>query len=74
MLMFKDSTISILLTFNILVLSTIINDNSNASYNVEPSTFWVFNISCEVAFSLKLPLTSTALIKTRLSIPASKID
>ena len=63
---FKDDKKSILLTFNILVVSTVLDDNYNVSYNVETSTF--VNVQCmafDVEFILNLPLT-TAWIRTRL--------
>ena len=60
--------------FNIIVLSAGLNDNSNESYTIVPSTLWIFNISFDTAFSLNLPLISTALIKTLVSIPTCEID
>ena len=72
-LLFIESKISTLLVFNILVLSTELNDNSNASYNIEASTFWNFNILYDVAFILSLLWISTALVRTRRSIWACRI-
>ena len=40
--------------FNILVLSSGLNDNSNESYNIEPSTLCIFNISFYIAFIVNL--------------------
>ena len=61
------------MSFNVPVLSTVLNNTSNESYYVVTSTLWTFNISVDTAFILKLPLISTALIKTRVSVPICKI-
>ena len=52
----------------------ILDDISNESYIVEPSTFWIFNISFVVAFILNLQLISAVLIRTLLFIPACRLD
>ena len=69
----KEANISTWLTLHVEVLSTVLNDNSNESYKIEPSTFWWFNLSFEVASSLQIPLISTALLRTRLFVPACKL-
>ena len=56
------------------VLSTGLNDTSNESYTIVPSTLWIFNIPCDTAFILNLPLILTSLFKALLSIPACKLD
>ena len=43
---FKDANISILSTFHILVVSIVLNDSSNESYKVEPSTLNFQYIVC----------------------------
>ena len=57
----------------VFFLSAILNDNYKASCYKLPSTFWMFYLSFDVAFILSLPSILTALIETRLSIPACKI-
>ena len=72
--MLKFVSISILLVFNIGILSILLNDSYTESYNVEPSTFWTLTISLAFELILNLPLTSTVCISTRLFIPACTTD